>query len=203
MADRAGHPHRVEPARTPEPLSLARADLTDQVEQTLHRGGWGNPDLLLVRVAGRRVVVKDFAPRRAWIRLTLGRWMTAREQRAYRRLAGIEIVPSLLCPLDDLAFVLEYRPGDMLTRSLAGSLPAGFLAELEHAVSTMHARGVVHLDLRHRSNILAGADGHPVVLDFASSICFEPGGLLMRWLMPCLTWIDWRALRKWREKLGA
>ena len=65
----------------------------------------------------------------------------------------------------------------------------------------MHERGVAHLDLRHRSNILAGEDGHPVLLDFASAICFRRGGWGARLLLPWLARIDRGALAKWEARL--
>jgi RIO-like serine/threonine protein kinase len=157
--------------------------------------------VLLVETASGPVVVKDFAPRRAWVRSTLGRWLIGREERAYRRLAGVAGVPRLLDRLDRDAIVIEYRPGILLSRSLAGSLPEGFLAELEDAIHAMHARGIVHLDLRHRSNILAGEDGHPVLLDFASALDFDRDRFVGRWGFRLFEWIDRRAIQKWRVRL--
>lgn len=110
-------------------------------------------------------------------------------------------MPRVVDQLDDWALVLEYRPGTLLSRSLRGQLPPGFLAELGEAIELMHERGVVHLDLRHRSNILAGEDGHPVLLDFASSICFRPGGWAARLVLPWLARIDRGALAKWEQRL--
>ncbi len=181
--------------------SLSRAGLEAATVRVLSRGGWGNPDVLLVRDAGGLVVVKDFAPRSPLVRRLLGRWITGREQRAYCVLEGLGAVPRLLGRLDGLALVIEYRPGVLLSRSLRGSLSSGFLDELRDAVGAMHARGVVHLDLRHRSNVLAGEDGHPVLLDFASALCFRPGGLGARLLLPWLARIDRGALRKWTVRL--
>ena len=181
---------------------LDRGALAGSTERILNRGGWGNPDVLLVGTPAGRVVVKDFAPRRAWLRRSFGRWLLARELRAYRRLEGVAAVPRLLGRLDADAIVIEYRPGVLLSRSLAGTLPDGFLGELEDAIESMHRRGVVHLDLRHRSNILAGDDGHPVVLDFASAIRFDPTCASGRAGIGLLAWIDRRALRKWRARLG-
>ena len=90
-----------------------------------------------------------------------------------------------------------------MSRSLRGKLPPGFLAELRDALGAMHERGVVHLDLRHRSNVLAGEDGHPVLLDFASALYFRPGGILSRFLAPLLERIDWGAVAKWESRLRA
>jgi serine/threonine protein kinase len=67
----------------------------------------------------------------------------------------------------------------------------------------MHARGVAHLDLRHRSNVLLAADGSPVLIDFGSAVCLRPGGLAARLVLPLLARVDRGALRKWRAKLAA
>jgi len=181
---------------------LSRGNLARCTRRTLSRGRWGNPDVLLVEVAGHEVVVKDFAARSGWLRASFARWITAREVRAYRRLAGLPLVPRFIGSLDGLAFVLEYRPGRILTRSLAGSLPRGFVSELEAGIEAMHARGVAHLDLRHRSNILADAEGHPVLLDFASAVCLQPAGRISGALLRQLARFDLLALEKWRLRLG-
>ena len=182
--------------------SLRRANLAERTEAHLSGGGWTKASVVLARDGERRVVVKDFEAPNSPLRRCLGRWLLRRELRAYRALAGHVAVPRVLDQLDDWALVLEYRPGTRLSRSLRAELPAGFLAELRQAIEQMHERGVAHLDLRHRSNILAGEDGHPVLIDFASAICFRPGGWAARLLLPCLTWIDRGALAKWDEKLS-
>jgi len=184
-------------------VGLDRASLESRRVKLLNRGGWANPDVFLVRTGDDElVVVKDYAPRGPLVRRSLGRWITRREQRAYRALAGSPGVPRLHGAIDPLAFAVEYRPGVLLSRSLAGRLPDDFMSELAHAIRAMHARGVVHLDLRHRSNLLAGEDGHPVLIDFASALCFRPGGWMARALLPLLARIDLGALRKWEERLG-
>ncbi len=180
---------------------LDRAALADSTQRLLNRGSWGNPDVLLVATSNGPVVVKDYSPRPAWVRRYFGRWLLVREARTYQRLQGIPGVPRLQGQVDSEALILEYRPGVLLSRSLSGGLPAGFLTELEASVQSMHRRGVVHLDLRHRSNILAGNDGHPVLLDFASSVGFDSTRLRGRIGLACLAWIDRRALRKWRVRL--
>jgi len=175
-------------------VDLDRSSLPDRTRAVLNRGGWGNPDVLLVETSSGSVVVKDYSPRSPFVRRWLGPWMLRREARAYRCLEGVDAVPRLLGVLDSAALIFEYRSGILLSRSLAGRLPATFLPELQGAIAEMHRRGVVHLDLRHRSNILAGDDGRPVVLDFASAM----RGRIVVFL---LGWLDRRALRKWRVRL--
>jgi hypothetical protein len=186
-------------------LPLGRADLervrAEGRVTVLQAGGWRRPDVVLVPTGGSPVVVKDFTPMAGPIRLTFGRWLAARELRAYRSLAGLRHVPRLLGRLDADAFVLEHRPGQRLSRQLAGSIPRDFMSRLEGAVRAMHARGVVHLDLRHRSNVLVDAGGEPVLIDFASALCLRARGRLGRGLLAWLARVDEGALAKWRVRL--
>lgn len=188
-------------ASSPEPPvprreELARAEL-------LNRGSRRNPDVLLVRRGGDAWVVKDFAPRGPWVRRWLGPRIHAREMRALRALEGHPAVPRLRGVVDALAFAVEYRPGRRMSRKLRGRVPPDFVARLEEAVAEMHRRGVVHLDLRHRSNVMVDAAGRPVLIDFGSAVTFRPGRPAARWLLPWLARLDRAAVGKWREKVGA
>jgi hypothetical protein len=184
-------------------LGVSRATLDARRKAVLARGTRAKADVLLVESDAGTVVLKDFAGRSPWIRRVLGPWLLDREERAYRRLADVEAVPRMLGRLDPAALVVEYRPGVLLSRSLAGRLPAGFVASLARVIDEMHRRGVVHLDLRHRSNVLAGEDGRPVVLDFASALVFDLSTRRGRFGLRLLRGFDRRALRKWRVRLGA
>lgn len=185
-----------------EVSDLTRSRVRARTRAVLSFGGYGNPDVLLVEAEGGLVVVKDFSPRGRFVRGWLGPWLLRREVRAYGRLAGIAAVPQMLGWLDEAAIVLEYRPGVFLSRGLSERLRPGFVDRLEVAIVEMHRRGVVHLDLRHRSNVLAGSDGDPIVLDFASAIGFDASTRLGRLGVRMLGRFDRRALAKWRERLG-
>jgi predicted Ser/Thr protein kinase len=178
---------------------LTRANLRERTLVTLSRGNWNSPDVLLVESDRGRAVVKDFAPRARLVRATLGRRLVRREVAIYRALAGHAAVPRLFGRLDAYAFVVEHRDGTRFSRRRPWTFSPRFVQELREAIGGLHARGVVHLDLRHRSNVRAAPDGRPVLIDFDSALCFGEGSLASRVLLPLLRRIDDRALAKWQE----
>jgi hypothetical protein len=194
---------RAAATESPQPAGLTRANLAERTLLVLRTGGHFTPDVLLVRGEGGLAVVKDFARRGGAVRAALGRRATLREVRAYRQLAGHPAVPRLLGLVDPLALVLEHRAGPRFSARRPWTFSPAFARELRRAVHAMHARGVAHLDLAHRSNVRAALDGSPVLIDFASAVSLRPGSLAARWLLPLLARLDLRALRKWERRLGA
>lgn len=181
---------------------VTRANLHDRTLLVLKRGGWSDPDVLLIRDDGGVAIVKDFAPRARWVRAFLGPRAISREVRALESLADCRAVPNLLGRLDGLAFAIEHRAGPRLSRRRPWTFSTNFAEDLRAAVREMHARGVVHLDLSHRSNVRADMLGRAVLVDFASALAFAPGGIARRWLLPLLARLDERALRKWERWLA-
>lgn len=180
----------------------SREELPDCVVDVLHQGKSRNPDVFLVELDGQRFVVKDFAPRGGFVRHILGPWLINREIRAYEALDRHPSVPHYLGKLDRMAFALEYRPGERMSRSLKGRVRSDFISMLQESIANMHRLGVVHLDLRHRSNVLVGEDGRPVLIDFASAICGKPSSFFGRVVLSNLARIDRWAFDKWRVRLS-
>jgi predicted Ser/Thr protein kinase len=183
-------------AASPTPPLPGRAALAHA--ECISRGGFANPDVFVLEHAGAKLVVKDFAARSALVRATLARWIVRREQRAWRALAGHAAVPRWVGAVDALAFAVEHRAGRPLSRSVAREAPPSFFAQLERAIDEMHARGVVHLDLRHQGNVLVCDGGAPALVDFGSALVLPPGSLRARAAATLLGWIDRSAVAKWR-----
>jgi serine/threonine protein kinase len=184
-----------------EGAGLTRENLAGRTLVTLRRGSWSSPDVLLVESDRGHAVVKDFAPRSWLVRATLGRWLIRHELEIYRALDGHPAVPRAFGRLDALAFVVEHRSGSRFSRRRPRTFSTRFVEELRQAVRALHARGVVHLDLRHRSNIRAAPDGRPVLIDFDSALRFRKGSLAERLLLPLFRRIDERGLAKWDERV--
>ncbi|HHN74050.1 MAG TPA: hypothetical protein ENK10_02350 [Acidobacteria bacterium] len=115
---------------------------------------------------GREVAIKDYSETSWWIRRLYGRPCLNREERAYRRLAGLEEIPQLIGRADPDRLVLERVPAVSLSEVATEARPAGIADRLDRAVSRCHHRGVALVDL-HRSNVLIAEDGRLWLVDFS------------------------------------
>jgi predicted Ser/Thr protein kinase len=160
------------------------------------------PDLRLVEWRGETAVAKDWSHVHPIMRPHARRCLE-REWRALEALAGLPGVPR---PLERLphAIVVSHVEGRPLHgRSLREGQRGPFFDALDGCVAQIHGRGVVHLDLRQRRNILCGPDGQPRVLDFESALVCDPGRLHGRLLLQLGRLVDRLALLKHRARFVA
>lgn len=152
-----------------EPFAeLRRESIPDYVRGRVRAGGGSRPELLLLEDRGRRGVLKDYRGS-AWLLRKVGPWLIAREERVYRLLAGTVGVPALLRRVDRQALLVEHIAGRSCADYADGELPAVFFERLLGVVQGIHARGVVHCDIKNRSNVVVAEDGQPYIVDFASA----------------------------------
>jgi hypothetical protein len=131
-----------------------RAALDAATHRFLRRRSGFRPDLRLLECDGELAVAKDWgeAP---WLNRPHGRWSLRREWRALRRLEGVPGVPRPLHRLRH-GIIISFLDGKPLSSQSDREISEAFFATLEARVAEIHARGVVHLDLRQRRNILIG-----------------------------------------------
>jgi RIO-like serine/threonine protein kinase len=159
---------------------------------------FGKPDLNRVKVGERILMVKDVHPRSFFFRWTLGLWLIHKEWKIYSLLAGIQGIPKAVERIDRFAFAMEFVPGRPIGRGEA--LPPSFFSDLERVIREIHSRGVVHMDLRHKGNILLSENGEPYLIDFNSSFSFKDKGFLRHFLFPILRWVDYGGMLKLKER---
>lgn len=172
------------PPAEPLPACPATAgEITGAVVETLGKQGPFRPTVVLFEHKGVRLVAKDYRACTALYRWTVGRWNLAREEAALRRLDGLDGIPRLVGRVDRWILVMTWLRGRDLGKVRRYRQSTEFYDKLAALVDAMHARGVVHLDLRQRRNILFRPDGpRPAVLDFGSALCLRPGTMLHRTL---------------------
>jgi predicted Ser/Thr protein kinase len=166
----------------------------------LVQGRAGKPDLSRVEVKGRSLMVKDVRRKNFFLRWTLGFWLIDKEWKIYSRLAGMSGIPQPVERIDRFAFAMEFVPGTPVLRG--EPLPPSFFRELERVLENVHQRGVVHMDLRHKGNILVSEKGEPFLIDFNSSFAFKEKGFLRRYLFPLLRWVDYGGLLKLKKRIA-
>lgn len=161
---------------------------------------FGKPDLHRVEVAGRTLMIKDVRRTNLFFRCTLGLWLIDKEWKIYSRLAGIQGIPKAVERIDRFAFAMEFVPGRPIGRG--ETLPPSFFSDLERVLREIHARGVVHMDLRHKGNVLLSERGDPFLIDFNSSFSFKEKGVLHRFLFPLLRRVDYGGLLKLKQRVS-
>jgi RIO-like serine/threonine protein kinase len=166
----------------------------------LVKGRAGKPDLNRVEVEGRSLIIKDVRKKNFILRWTLGLWLIHKEWKIYSRLAGMKGIPQPVERVDRFAFAMEFIPGRSILRE--EPLPPSFFQELERMLGDIHERGVVHMDLRHKGNILVSEKGEPFLIDFNSSFAFKEKGFLRRSLFPLLRWVDYGGLLKLKKRIS-
>jgi len=145
-------------------------------------------------------MVKDVGEKHFFLRWTLGLWLIHKEWKIYSRLVGIKGIPRPIERVDRFAFAIRFVPGRPILRGEL--LPSSFFPDLESVLGQVHARGVVHMDLRHKGNILISEKGEPFLIDFNSSFAFKERGILRRYLFPLLRWVDYGGLLKLKKRIS-
>ena len=174
-------------------------------KRVLRLGGNCSPDVYACEWCGERIVVKDYASRGRLARWVMGWPLMAHEGRILQRLGGLRGVPLFRGRPDRFSLAMSAMDGIPLHSRPGGKYArdhVGFVSALAGLIEDLHARGVVHLDLHHRGNILVTPGGQPELVDFTSALRFAPSSRLGRLLTRCLGCADRLALIKCKRSLA-
>ena len=144
-------------------------------------------DILLGRIDGRPVAIKDYGRRPLTVRSVLGRWLSGREARAYRAASAVVGIPEVLGRLGPYALVLERVEGRPLAELAPGSLGSATFDRLDRILEDLHVHGVALGDLHHR-DVLVTRDGDVHVVDLTTA-----------WLCGRSPWSAW-VFRRFRDQ---
>jgi len=152
---------------------------------------------MLLEDRGQRAVMKGYRASGWLLRWVVGPWLISREERIYQILSGAAGVPRLIGRLDRHTLIVEHIEGRSCAEYLDRELPAEFFARLRSVVEGIHALGVVHCDIKNRSNIVVAEGLRPYIVDFASAFTREGRlGPLRRFLFERFRLDDLRAVVK-------
>lgn len=190
---------RPAPAGAEAFAGLGLSELRALAVRRLGTPGRHRPDVLLLESgSGTRAVLKDFGDR--GLRALFGRWLASREARAHRALQGLDFVPRLWRRVGPAALLFEWRDASPLLDGARAKVTESFIEEFRRDVDRLHERGVAHLDLRGRRNVLVDAAGRPAIVDFGAAAVVGRRSPL-RLLFPLLRAIDRGAILKHKRRL--
>ena len=101
--------------------------------------------------------------------------MLRHEYDAYLRLGEFAGTPACFGLIDGQYLVLEYVAG----RTIRKKRPLDedeFHERLFKYIKAMHAKGVAHMDLKRKDNLLVRADESPCILDFGAAVIQKKQG---------------------------
>ena len=104
----------------------------------------------------------------------LHRHMLRHEYAVYQQLGDFAGAPTCYGLIDDQYLVLEYVQG----RTIRNKRPLDedeFHTKLLDYIRTMHAKGVAHMDLKRKDNLLVKTDESPCILDFGTAVIKKKG----------------------------
>jgi serine/threonine protein kinase len=182
---------------------ITRQLIEQRTREYYRNAGGTRPDLRVVELDDRLVVVKDFRHSDFLFRVIVGPILIRRECGALAKLLGVRGVPQLIGRVDRYALAMEHVPGISLDKVNTGSLTPCFYQHLSSVLDDMHARGVAHCDLRSRGNVVLGVDGRPYVVDFAACVFLGRGiNPFFRWLFRQFVIADNNAVLRIKQRLS-
>lgn len=128
------------------------------------------PDVRLLEVDGRFLVIKDYYRQANHFKRLLGQFLIQREYSAYQRLKNLHGIPRCIGLLDPWTLVSEQIPGQPAPLVDPERLDESFFGQLLNLVRQMHSRGVAHADVHNLLNILVDEYGRPALVDFTSAV---------------------------------
>lgn len=151
------------------------------VVHKLRGGSRAIAELEVVDHRGQSALLKTFRHSSPLFRTICGAWMCRREAAAYNRIGPLQGVPRLLGRVGRDGLLLEFIAGHNCRDAGASSIGKEFFDELVELLKKVRARGVLHGDVKR--NVLVGAGGRPVLVDFGASF------VIRWWLWPLRSFI--------------
>ncbi|MCX8052466.1 MAG: hypothetical protein N3B12_01545 [Armatimonadetes bacterium] len=186
-----------------ESLAITRETIEQSTIDYYRTACGTRPDLRVVRMDSRVLIVKDFFRSDPLFRRLVGPILIRREVGALRKLAGVDGIPQLVGKIDRYALAMEHIPGRGLNNVQPGELHPEFYVELRRIIDEMHARGVAHCDLRSRGNVMLGDDGRPYIVDFAACVFLGRGiNPLIRWVFNQFVLADQNAVLLVKQRMS-
>ena len=102
--------------------------------------------------------------------------MLRHEYEVYRRLGNdLPCIPTCHGLIDNQYLVLEFIEGRTIRMKRPLDEPE-YMSMLFDSIQAMHERGIAHMDLKRKENLLVTTNEHPCLLDFGAAVIEKKGG---------------------------
>ncbi len=184
---------------------LTRENIDDYVVDEIGQFKWSDARVGIVECGGHKAILKDVRGCHPLFRFMMGRRLIRREYDYYEILDGVAGVPKAYRRLDRDAFLIEYIEGLPLSEKFArrqNVLTPELFDAYARLIDALHARGIVHLDLRNKKNFLFGPNGEAYIVDFASALRVPSWLPFSSWFLRVLGSSDRAGLLKAKRRLA-
>ncbi|MCD6430933.1 MAG: hypothetical protein J7L57_06920 [Deltaproteobacteria bacterium] len=146
------------------------------------------PDILIVERGQQFLVAKDFR-NKGWVACYFwGPLNLMYEKFILNKLKGVAQIPRIIGLEDYNCLLISRINGDEI-KKCRHLLSENFFDQLLKIADDLHSRGVLHLDLGHKSNIMVDQQGNPAIIDFNCSLYLPPNAFY-RPLIRLLSMVD-------------
>ncbi len=159
-----------------------------QIVKKITAGKALKPDIMIVKRGQQFLVAKDFRNKGWGARYIWGPLNLLYEKFLLKKLDGVANIPQVIGLEDYNCLLISLIEGDEIKKCVHLLTKNSFDQLLEIA-DNLHSRGVLHLDLGHKSNIMVDQHGNPAIIDFNSSLYLPPNSFF-RPLIHLLAKID-------------
>ena len=162
------------------PLALSQGDKA-RLKQWIESSLASSTHTLAAGYQGQTLIYRD-TEKELVIKVPHGRglirWFHVRmlyhEYAVFKKLENFSAVPKCYGLIDNQYLVLQYIPGLPIRQSRPQD-EAQYFEQMFLAIGQMHERGVAHMDLKKKDNLLVVDGVHPCMIDFGTAVIFQPG----------------------------
>lgn len=165
------------------------------------------PSIFLFEADGRKYVYKAYKNKYSIAFIFWGRFFLRNEFRKLNALQKINGIPKTYNIISGAGYVMEYLDAKPLSaanicreskqnKREGYNLYPSFFDEAYSALKSIHSLGIAHCDIR-RKNILAGKNGKPFFIDFATAVkVYDDSNFIYKSIFKTLCKIDYVTLFK-------
>jgi serine/threonine protein kinase len=161
-------------------LQLSESEIS-RLKQWIETSLASNTHSLAAGYQGQTLIYRDHEPALV-IKVPHGRgllrWFHVRmllhEYAVYKKLANYSFAPKCFGLIDNQYLVLEYIQGEPIRQTRPHD-ENEYFKHMLHAIERLHERGVAHMDLKKKDNLLVVAGNQPYLIDFGAAVIYQSG----------------------------